>query len=102
MPSNPKKMAFISTQERSMHDINLYPLDWGYSVHVFLSLVPAFTTIFPFISGSRFLSVQSYGLLCFLLHEFHGQFLILAPAAIPTRECKCEQGGPYISVVLVA
>ncbi|XP_039853151.1 uncharacterized protein LOC120711626 isoform X3 [Panicum virgatum] len=35
MPSNPKKMAFISTQERSMHDINLYPLDWGYSVHVF-------------------------------------------------------------------
>ena len=35
MPSNPKKMAFISTQERSLHDVNLYPLDWGFSVHVF-------------------------------------------------------------------
>jgi len=63
MPSNPKKMAFISTQERYLHDVNLYPLDWGFSVHVFLSRVPAFTTVFPFISGSRFLSVQSYGLL---------------------------------------
>ncbi|KAG2582071.1 neural Wiskott-Aldrich syndrome protein-like isoform X6 [Panicum virgatum] len=70
-PSKPMLLCDLILLSRSL--ICNRPLGWS-----LLILCPPSQQMFNEVrrksthQGSRFLSVQSYGLLCFLLHEFHG------------------------------